>query len=140
VSSPPSSSPLHLSSLRSPPRLTGLFRAAQRKLWPLHWGPWRNDSHVYVPHEAVLNGSTDVFALLASITPARVAQMQSTIARHARRLVYGLPSIPLRRDAFTILTRAVLHRRAEEELERRVPANSSRPDHGPDAPSTQLHQ
>lgn len=59
-------------------------------LWPLHWGPWANDSHVFVPFEEVVQRNFSVLAYLATIPPARVRAMQAAIAHNAHRLIYGI--------------------------------------------------
>ena len=59
-------------------------------MWPLHWGPWVNDSHVFFPYEQVLAGTIDVLRALAQISPARLRVMQASIAQNAHRLIYGI--------------------------------------------------
>ena len=67
-----------------------LFHREQRALWPLHWGPWVNDSHVFFPYEQVLAGTIDVLRAPAQISPARLRVMQASIAQNAHRLIYGI--------------------------------------------------
>jgi hypothetical protein len=59
-----------------------------RRLWPLHWFGWRNESTVVVRPEAVLEGGIDVIAMLASIPTEQVVAMQQSIAKNAHRLAY----------------------------------------------------
>ena len=68
-----------------------LFYEQQAALWPLHWRDWAPQASVLLPHEAVLNGSLDVMRTLAAIPHERVALMQATIERWARRVHYAVP-------------------------------------------------
>ena len=94
-----------------------LFHEDQRRLWPLHWGAWANDSHVFIPHEQVLDGSVDVLSHLEQIPRGQVKAMQRAIALGAHRLVYGLTNS--KPDAFRILFGAVLRRRRRLSLGRK---------------------
>ena len=90
-----------------------LFHEAQRRLWRLHWGEWANESHVYIPHERVIDGTANVMRLLEQIPLERVEAMQRTIARRAHQLVYSLSPSPA--GAFNILARAVLRRQKQRQ-------------------------
>ena len=59
-----------------------------RRLWPLHWFGWRNESTVVVRPEAVLEGGIDVIEMLASIPTEQVVAMQQSIAKNAHRLAF----------------------------------------------------
>ena len=82
-----------------------LFHRAQFELWTLHLGDAMQDMALYLPIEAVLNGSLDVFNTLRKVPLERVEHMQRSIAANAHRLVYGFERSE--DDAFGILLRAV---------------------------------
>lgn len=86
-----------------------LSHAEQRVLWPQHWGPWANDSHVYLPFDDVLSGKVQLLAALRAIPRRRVDEMRRTIARNALSLVYSMR--PTAHDAFEILVREAARRR-----------------------------
>ena len=54
---------------------------------------------LYVPPQAVLNGSVDVIQLLNAIPREAVRRMQETIAAHAHVLVYGMGERGVAADA-----------------------------------------
>ena len=59
-----------------------------RRLWPLHWFGWRNETTVTLRAEDVTSGELDVVAWLRQVPRERIAAMQRTLAENAQRLAY----------------------------------------------------
>eukprot|EP00324_Dicrateria_rotunda_P008756 CAMPEP_0206177100 /NCGR_PEP_ID=MMETSP1474-20131121/60172_1 /ASSEMBLY_ACC=CAM_ASM_001110 /TAXON_ID=97495 /ORGANISM="Imantonia sp., Strain RCC918" /LENGTH=323 /DNA_ID=CAMNT_0053588651 /DNA_START=24 /DNA_END=995 /DNA_ORIENTATION=- len=89
-----------------------IFHKEQQELWPLHWGPWVNDSHVFIPADDLLSGRVDVIQVLRAVPQSRIFNMQQNIARRAQSLVY--PHKPLPNDAFETLLDRVQHAAASD--------------------------
>ena len=67
-----------------------LFHARQAVQWPWHWGGWLKRATVLLNFQEVISGARiDPIARLKSISQARVASMQRTIAEHAHCLHYA---------------------------------------------------
>jgi len=108
-----------------------LFQRGQLLQWPWHWGAWVEQATVHIDETDVLLGRVDPVYLLRSIPPARVAEKQAAIARHAHRMHYAavdtaqLP-LPAQRgyhgstDAFEIALHGAWRR--AEALEAREPS------------------
>lgn len=77
-------------------------------LWPLHWQSWRAESRVLLDIDEVLSGRIDVLEHLRSIPSARVRSMQSAIATHANRILFGAGDTS--GDAVEVLLNAIVHR------------------------------
>ena len=84
-----------------------LFAPEQDRLWPLHWGPFREGSRVMLDAARARADPTYVEAALRAIPPADVAAMRWVIADRAVALQYGLDDVP--GDALHVLLRGIRH-------------------------------
>ncbi len=98
---PPGFSPPRKSSLDS--MLSGCIPvffysdAEFATLWPFHLGGlhgWGANASVRVPLQGALDGTIDVIEYLQAIPEERVQAMQTTLAMHAHKLVYGVGAYP----------------------------------------------
>ena len=76
--------------------------------YPVHFGSWARNATLLVPPESYLSGDLDLFRHLAAISSDQIHAMQLTIARHARRLVFGLDH--QHGDALDVLLIEILRR------------------------------
>ena len=60
----------------------------RRRLWPLHWFGWRNDSTLMLDPAAFLSRDLDLVELLRRVPRERVTDMQRSLAQNAHRLAY----------------------------------------------------
>ena len=58
-----------------------IFHKEQQELWPLHWGPWVNDSHVFIPADDLLSGRVDVIQVLRAVPQSRIFNMHGRTLR-----------------------------------------------------------
>ncbi|KAK7242827.1 phosphopyruvate hydratase [Aureococcus anophagefferens] len=84
-----------------------LFAPEQDRLWPLHWGPFREGSRVMLDAARARADPTYVEAALRAIPPADVAAMRRLVADRAVALQYGLDDVP--GDALHVLLRGIRH-------------------------------
>eukprot|EP00746_Dinoflagellata_sp_MGD_P153906 gnl/MRDRNA2_/MRDRNA2_84519_c0_seq1.p1 gnl/MRDRNA2_/MRDRNA2_84519_c0~~gnl/MRDRNA2_/MRDRNA2_84519_c0_seq1.p1 ORF type:complete len:459 (+),score=91.64 gnl/MRDRNA2_/MRDRNA2_84519_c0_seq1:103-1479(+) len=72
---------------------------------PWHWGPWKDDSRVFIPAQDLYSGKVDLKEVLESIPEERIKHMQKTIAENAQRMQYSLDDVP--GDAVEVILRHV---------------------------------
>lgn len=84
-----------------------LFAPEQDRLWPLHWGPFREGSRVMLDAARARADPTYVEAALRAIPPADVAATRRLVADRAVALQYGLDDVP--GDALHVLLRGIRH-------------------------------
>ena len=93
-----------------------VFSEYMNRVAPWHWGPFRDQTRVYVDEQAYLDGRLDIFNYLQNIPRADVINMQLAIEKYAHRLMYALDDVP--RDAVeNILTAAWQHALRRESHE-----------------------
>lgn len=63
-------------------------------IWPVHWGPWRENSRILLSGRDYLDGKINLLTTLRGISADRIRQMQTTIETHAHRMHYALDDCP----------------------------------------------
>lgn len=82
-----------------------IFSKQTDSMAPWHWGPWREQSRVFIAAEDLYSGKIDLKEYLQTIPEKKIQAMQKVIAENAHKMQYSYDEVP--GDAVEVILRHV---------------------------------